>query len=155
MISKDTVFQIIDSFLKNSSYYLVDLKISEDNHIAVEIDCFEGVSIDFCVSLSNEIESKLDRNEEDYELEVSSSGLTEPFKVPNQYLKNIGNEVEVITNESKKITGLLKSYDSEKIVLEQQKKMKPEGSKKNIIINQAIEIPLNNIKTTKYIFRFK
>jgi ribosome maturation factor RimP len=155
MISKDSVYQIIDSFLENSNYYLVDLKISEGNHIAVEIDCFEGVSIDFCVSLSNEIESKLDRNIEDYELEVSSSGLTEPFKVPNQYLKNIGNEVEVITNESKKITGLLKSYDSEKIVLEQEKKMKPEGSKKKIIMNQAIEIPLKNIKTTKYIFRFK
>ena len=155
MIAKNTIFEITESFLEGTEYYLVDINISKDNRILIEIDCFDGVSIDFCASLSEKIESKLDRNIEDYELEVSSSGLTEPFKVPNQYLKNTGNKVEVMTTENKKITGILKSYDSEKIVLDQEKKLKPEGSKKSIIVNQSIEIPLKNIKTTKYIFRFK
>ena len=81
MILKDTVNQIIESYLASTDYYLVDLKISSDNRMQIEIDSFDGVSIDFCVALSRHIESELNRDEEDFELEVSSAGLTEPFKV--------------------------------------------------------------------------
>ena len=115
MILKDTVKQIVESFLSNKDYYLVDIIVTKDNRISVEIDHFEGVSIDFCIELSKEIESRLDRETEDYELEVSSAGLTEPFKVLKQYEKNIGNEVEVLTKAGIKMTGVLKSSDSEKI----------------------------------------
>lgn len=155
MILKDTVKQIVESFLSNKDYYLVDIIITKDNRISVEIDHFEGVSIDFCIELSKEIESRLDRETEDYELEVSSAGLTEPFKVLKQYEKNIGNEVEVLTKAGIKMTGVLKSSDSEKITLQLEKQIKPEGAKRKIIVSEDTEIPFENIKSTKYIIRFK
>ena len=155
MILKDTVKQIVESFLSNKDYYLVDIIVTKDNRISVEIDHFEGVSIDFCIELSKEIESRLDRETEDYELEVSSAGLTEPFKVLKQYEKNIGNEVEVLTKAGIKMTGVLKSSDSEKITLQLEKQIKPEGAKRKITLSEDLEIPYENIKTTKYIIRFK
>ena len=155
MIYKDTVIQLVESFLSNTEYYLVDVKVSNNNNILVEIDSFEGVSIDFCVDLNRHIETNLDREKEDYELQVSSAGLTEPFKVLKQYEKNIGNEVEVNTRDNKKLVGVLKSFDSEKITLEQEKQVKPEGAKRKITVQEEITILFENIKTTKHIIRFK
>lgn len=155
MILKDTVVQLVEAFLENTGYYLVDLKVSNDNRILVEIDSFEGVSIDFCAELNRHIEANLDREIEDYELEVASAGLTEPFKVLKQYEKNIGNEVEVLTKEGAKLIGILINCDDIKIILQQEKMVKPEGAKRKITVEEEIEIPFNNIKTTKYIIRFK
>ena len=155
MISKDTVKQIVESYITAKGYYLVDINVTKDNHISVEIDHFKGVSIDFCVELTREIESGIDRETEDYELQVSSAGLTEPFKVLKQYQKNTGNEVEVLTKEGKKITGVLTAADAEKITLQIEKQIKPEGAKRKITLCEDLEIPYENIKTTKYIIRFK
>lgn len=155
MISKDTVKQIVESYITAKGYYLVDINVTKDNHISVEIDHFEGVSIDFCVELTREIESGIDRETEDYELQVSSAGLTEPFKVLKQYQKNTGNEVEVLTKEGKKITGVLSAADAEKITLQIEKQIKPEGAKRKVTLCEDLEIPYENIKTTKYIIRFK
>lgn len=155
MILKDTVKQIVESYITAKGYYLVDINVTKDNHISVEIDHFEGVSIDFCVELTREIESGIDRETEDYELQVSSAGLTEPFKVLKQYQKNTGNEVEVLTKEGKKITGVLTAADAEKITLQIEKQIKPEGAKRKITLCEDLEIPYENIKTTKYIIRFK
>ena len=155
MILKDTVKQIVESYLTDKGYYLVDIIISNDNRISVEINNFKGFSIDFCIELTREIESKLDRDIEDYELEVSSAGLTQPFKVLKQYEKNVGNEVEVLTKDGKKTAGILKSFDSGKIILQIEKQVKPEGAKRKVTINEDLELPFENIKTTKYIIRFK
>ena len=155
MISKDIVSQLVEAFLAETEYYLVDIKISTDNRILVEIDSFQGVSIDFCAEINRYIENNLDREKEDYELEVSSAGLTEPFKVLKQYEKNVENEVEVFTKDNKKIVGILKSFDTEKITLQQEKQQKPEGAKRKITVLEEITIPFENIKTTKYIIRFK
>ena len=85
--------------------------------IVVEIDNEEGVDIDRCVALHRFLESKLDRDAEDYELEVGSAGITSPFKVLGQYKKNIGKEVELLTKNGMKLSGILKSADSEKFVV--------------------------------------
>ena len=155
MISKDTVNQIIESYLASTDYYLVDLKISPDNRMQIEIDSFDGVSIDFCVALSRHIESELNRDEEDFELEVSSAGLTEPFKVLKQYEKNLGNEVEVLTTSGKKISGILSAANSEYFSLEIEKTVKPEGAKRKMTIAESLDFNYNDIKYTKYIIRFK
>lgn len=155
MIFKEQIVSAIESYIADTDYYLVDVKVSADNRISVEIDHFEGVSIDYCVELSKAIESKLDRDNEDFELEVSSAGLTEPFKVLKQYEKNIGNEVEVLTRDGKKLLGVLKSFDNERIILEQEKMIKPEGSKRKTLITEETNISFDNIKSTKYIIRFK
>ena len=99
MIDKNVVTRIVDEWLEGKDYFLVDVTVSPDDKIVVEIDHAEGVWIDDCVELSRYIESKLDREEEDYELEVGSAGIGQPFKVLQQYLIHIGKEVEILTKE--------------------------------------------------------
>ncbi|MBN2767096.1 MAG: ribosome assembly cofactor RimP [Paludibacteraceae bacterium] len=155
MILKDTVNQIIESHLASTDHYLVDLKISNDNRIQVEVDSFEGVAIDFCVDLSKHIESQLDREAEDFELEVSSAGLTEPFKVLKQYEKNIGNEVEVLTLKGQKHNGILSAASPESFSIDIEKSIKPEGAKRKTTITETLVFNYQDIKHTKYIIRFK
>ena len=107
MIDKNVVTRIVDEWLEGKDYFLVDVTVSPDDKIVVEIDHAEGVWIDDCVELSRYIESKLDREEEDYELEVGSAGIGQPFKVLQQYLIHIGKEVEILTKEGKKLEGVL------------------------------------------------
>lgn len=155
MIAKDTVLQIVNEFIINSKYYLVDINISNENRISIEIDSFEGVSLDYCIELSKHVESKFDREIEDFELEVSSAGLTEPFKVLKQYEKNIGNEVEVLSKNGIKYSGILLSANETIFTISIEKKVQPEGSKRKIIVNEEISFNYSDIKYTKYIIRFK
>jgi len=92
MIEKKVVSQLVEEKLASSSNYLVDVVIKPGNLIVVEIDNDEAVSIDDCAELSRYLEEHLDRDVEDYELEVGSAGITSPFKVLRQYVKNIGND---------------------------------------------------------------
>ena len=95
MIQKDIITNLVISKLTDTRYFLVDVTVSADNVIKVEIDAEDGVDIDFCVELNRFIEANFDREVEDYELEVGSAGLTSPFKVKRQYEKNLNKEVEV------------------------------------------------------------
>jgi len=155
MISKDTIYQVVEQFLVDTDYFLVDVKVTPDNRVMVEIDSFEGVKIDFCAELNRHIESQIDREIEDYDLEVGSAGLTEPFKVMKQYEKNIGNEVETLTKDGKKFTGILMEVLEKEFILEIEKSEKPEGAKRKILVTENLTFPYDDIKTTKYIIRFK
>ncbi len=130
MIEKQIVKDIVEAFLQDTDYQLIDLTISADNRIVVEIDSFEGVDIDFCAQLTRHIESQLNRDKEDYELEVGSSGLTTPFKVLMQYQKNIGNPVEILTKEGKKLHGQLVDADEDKFLVDIEEKVQIEGKKR-------------------------
>ena len=99
MIEKKTVCQIVDEWLEDKEYFLVEVIISPDDKIVVEIDHKEGVWIEDCVELSRYIESRLNREDEDYELEVGSAGIGQPFKVLQQYVNHIGKEVEVLAKD--------------------------------------------------------
>ena len=94
MISKSVVQQAVEEWLEGKEYFLVDISISPDDRIVVEIDHQDGVWIEDCADLSRHIESRLSRDEEDYELEVGSAGLGQPFRVRRQYEIHIGKEVE-------------------------------------------------------------
>lgn len=155
MIDKVIVNQLVDDFLKATELYLVDLKITTDSRIMIEIDAFDGVSLDDCIALHRHLEAKIDREVEDYELEVSSAGLTEPFKVLKQYLKNLGKEVEVLLRNGKKMSGVLQHAEDEKIIVQVEKTHKPEGAKRKMTILEDEVILLQDIKTTKLIIRFK
>lgn len=155
MIFKETVIQIVSDYIAPSEYYLVDVNVSTDNRISVEIDAFEGVSLDYCIGLSKHIESQFDREVEDFELEVSSAGLTEPFKVLKQYEKNIGNEVEVLSKNGLKMSGILTAANEIFFTVSIEKKVQLEGSKRKSIVNEDISFNYNDIKYTKYIIRFK
>jgi ribosome maturation factor RimP len=155
MIEKEVVKGVVDGFLAHSANYLVGIDIKPDNRIIVTIDNDQVVSIDDCISLSKFIESKLDKDAEDYELEVGSAGIGQPFKILRQYLKNVGNEVEVLTKTGVKHTGVLKSADPEAFTLEVEKQVKPEGAKRKVTVTENLTFPYSEIKHTKYLIRFK
>jgi len=155
MILKSTISQIVENYLIDTNYYLVDIKVTPDNRISVEIDSFDGVSLEFCAELNRHIESQFDREVEDFELEVSSAGLTEPFKVVKQYEKNIGNEVETLTKDGKKTIGILTEVNENQFVLQVEKVEKLEGAKRKTTVIEDITFSYEDIKNTKYIIRFK
>ena len=155
MIDKAQIKDIVEDYLLNSETFLVDITIRPGNIIGVEIDSKEGVSLDECIKLSKSIESKLDREVEDFELEVGSAGVTSPFKIPRQYEKNIGNEVEVLTKSGSKLTGDLKSSDQEGFVLTITKMEKPEGAKRKVAVEEDLTFKYDEVKYTKYLIRFK
>lgn len=155
MIEKSIVRQLVEEKLASTDYYLVDVIVKPDNLIVVEIDNNEGVCIDDCAALSRYIEERLDREAEDYELEVGSAGITSPFKVLNQYIKNVGNEVEVLLKTGIKLAGVLASADKDGIVIAVEKQVKPEGSKRKMTIQEEQSYRFDEIKYTKYLLRFK
>ena len=155
MIDKHVIEQLAEEKLASSSNYLVSVEVQPGNVIVVEIDNDEAVSIDDCVELSRYIEEHLDRDAEDFELEVGSAGITSPFKVLRQYKKNVGNEVEVLTRNGVKLTGVLKSADEDSFVVTVTKQVKPEGAKRKITVEEDQTYTYNEIKYTKYLIRFK
>lgn len=155
MIDKQIVYDLVTEGLKDSDCFIVDVVVRPGNVIVVEIDNEKGVDIERCEKLHRFVESKLDREVEDYELEVGSAGITSPFKVVAQYRKNCGNEVEVLTCDGRKLYGLLKLCDEDGFVLTVMKKVKPEGSKRKIEVEEDIRFAYNEIKYTKYLIRFK
>lgn len=155
MIEKDFIQQIVEENIDNDSMFLVDVQIRPSNIIVVEIDSEEGISIDDCIALSKKIESQLNRDEEDFELEVGSSGITTPFKVLRQYQKNIGNEVEVLTKKGIKLKGTLKACDDNQFVITITKMEKPEGAKRKIEVEEDLTFGYDDVKYTKYIISFK
>ena len=155
MIEKSAVSQIVDEWLEGKDYFLVDVAVSPDNRIVVEIDHAEGVWIEDCVELSRYIESRLDREQEDFELEVGSAGIGQPFKVLQQYVIHIGCEVEVLTRGGEKFEGVLKSAGEKEFVVEVDKKIKPEGAKRPKTVQEEMTFGYDEIKYTKYLISFK
>ena len=155
MIEKAVVTQLVEAYLQASNPYLVDVMIKPGNYIVVEIDSDDSVSIDDCVALSQYIEAHLDRDVEDYELEVGSAGITSPFKVLRQYQKNIGNEVEMLLKSGTKKVGVLTAVDLSGATISVEKKVKPEGAKRPVMVTEEEKYPFEEIKYTKYLIRFK
>lgn len=155
MIEKETVKSLVNQWLEGKEYFLTDLSVSADNRIVVEIDHKEGVWIDDCVNLSRYIDQHLDREVEDYELEVGSAGIGQPFKVLQQYLNHIGQQVEVLTNGGEKLRGLLKEASEEGITLTVTVKVKEEGMKRPKLQEQDKQFSFNDIKQTQYVIDYK
>ena len=155
MIDKNVVRDLVEEWLKGKEYFLVDVEISPDDRIVVEIDHADGVWIEDCVELSRYIEDRLDRDEEDYELEVGSAGLGQPFKVPQQYVNFIGKNVEVLDNEGKKVKGVLKSVDGNDFTVTVSEKVRLEGKKRPVMTDVDHTYQMDNVKYTKYLISFK
>lgn len=157
MIDKDIVKTIVETYLAENekNLFLIDIMVSDDNRILVEIDSDNVVSIEDCMRLSREIEAHFDRDVEDFELEVGSSGITSPFKNIRQYRKNIGNEIELLLREGRKIIGVLDNVSDEAITLSVEKMVKPEGAKRKVKIREQETYSFDKIKSAKYLIRFK
>ena len=155
MIDKNVVRKIVDEWLEDKDYFLVDIQLSPDGKIVVEIDHADGVWIEDCVELSKFIEERLSCDDEDYELEVGSAGLGQPFKVPQQYINFIGKEVEVLDKDGKKVKGILKSVDGNDFVVSANEKVQVEGKKRPVKMDVDHAYKMDEVKYTKYIISFK
>ncbi len=160
MISKKIIEKIVNEQLIKSDIVLIDIQVSSSNAIKVFLDAENGVSISDCVKISRSIEGQLDRDKEDFELEVSSYGLFSPFKILLHYQKNIGKEVEIYLNEGKNFKGVLNKVESDEhglidyIEILQKSKKKIEGKKKKIEVEEIIKVKKEEIKKIKLVPKF-
>ena len=155
MTLKSKVQQLIDQALEQyPSIFIIDFTISSDNKITVIIDGDEGVVLQDCINFSRAIEHNLDREEEDFSLEVASAGATSPIKLFRQYNKNIGRKLKVVTHEQEKYEATLDSIVDDKIVLKwKTREPKPVGKGKVTVEKEAV-IPFENIKEANVIVSF-
>ena len=154
MIDKKELEAFVEKQLEGSEYFLTDLKVSASNEITVEIDSMIPGDIEECVNLTRAIEQAFDRDVEDYELEVGTAGLTSPLKVRRQYEKYIGQDLEVLTCDGRKLHGMLRSLTEDGIILATEQKVKKEGVKKPVIETVETELPFSNIKKAVYDLKF-
>ena len=155
MIDKKVVKEIVENWLHATEYFLVDIDVTPDNRIVVEIDHADGVWIDDCAQLSKHIEENISRDIEDYELEVGSAGLGQPFKVPQQYVNFIGRDVEVVDETGTKVKGILKSVDGRDFTVTVNEKVQVEGKKRPVKMNVEHTYNMDKVKYCKYIISFK
>lgn len=142
-----------EAFEENKSLFLIELKIDSGNHISVIIDGDNGVSVNDCIAVSRKIEHNLDRDEEDFSLEVASAGVSTPLALPRQYQKNIGRKLAVTTS-GEKIEGELVKVEDGKIFLEwKTREPKPVGKGKITVKKEAV-LPLEDIQEAKVIITF-
>ena len=154
MIEKNHINEIISNLIDDTELFIVDLTVKPGNGISVLVDSIKGVTIDEIAALTKSIDSNLNRDDEDYELEVSSPGLSHPFKVIQQYYKNIGREIEILCNNGQKYVGKLLSVNTECFTVEIQRKFKPEGRKKPEIIIEQQQYKYDEVKSTKIVINF-
>lgn len=154
MIDKDLVKKLVEEKL-DERMFVVGISVSESNRIDIYIDGFDGLTIDQCVAVSRHVEHSLDREIEDFSLQVSSPGLSEKFRVKEQYIKYQGKQVEVITADGLELEGTLISANDEEFVLETSVKEKPEGGKKKELIVKKHQFKYDEIKSAKAVISFK
>lgn len=155
MIDKNNVKSLVCEWLEGKEYFLVDAAVDSQNKITVEIDHKDGVWIEDCCELSKYIEERLDREVEDYELEVGSAGIGQPFKVLQQYINSVGYDVELLTANGKKMEGCLKEADENGFVVVVTEKQKIEGKKRPQMVEVEKPFKYEEVKWVKSIIDFK
>ena len=154
MIDRELIAQTVREQLANTDCFLVSVSVSPANEIVVEIDSETGIDVDFCAELSRHIEARLDRNADDFSLEVGSAGLTAPFKVQAQYAKNLGNEVELLTKDGRKLSGILRRVDDAEFAIEITKMVKPEGAKRKVPQTETLDFGYDDTKYVRAVLNF-
>jgi ribosome maturation factor RimP len=155
MINKETVKALVEEWLQNGDYFLVDIMFGTDDRIVIEIDHADGVWIEDCAELSRFLQEKLGDELGDYELEVGSAGIGQPFKVEQQYINHIGDEVEVLSADGKKFLGVLKEVNGREFVLTVKEKQTVEGKKRPVMVEVDKTFSMDDVKYAKYVLAFK
>ena len=154
MINKETIKTLVEEWLQKGDYFLVDVMMDGDR-IAIEIDHADGVWVEDCAELSRYLQEKLGEELDEYELEVGSAGLGQPFKVVQQYKNHIGDEVEVLAADGKKYVGVLKTVEENNFVITTKEKQIPEGKKRPVLVDVDKTFAMDEVKYTKYVLNFK
>ena len=151
----DTVKDLLEEGLsQRKDLFLISLEVLPDNSIKIVIDGDNGVVVDDCIFVSRSIENNLDREEQDFSLEVLSAGATEPFVNSRQYMKNKGRTLSVTTKDNETLEGVLTQVDDDKILLEWKvREPKPIGKGKITVKKQA-EIAFDAISKAQVVIKF-
>ena len=157
MIDKNVVTKAVEEWLAKGDYYLVDVEMTADDRIVIEIDHADGVWIEDCADLSRHLQETLGDELGDYELEVGSAGIGQPFKVTQQYRNHIGKEVEVLQKNGQKLQGILKevSEDGSRFTVSVKEKQQVEGRKRPVLVEVDKTFAIADIKYCKYLLNFK
>ncbi len=141
MIDKNEIRQIVEQNLDSNDYFIVDITVGADEKITVYIDKFNGnITLDDCQKLHNKIYPELEELYDNFDLTVSSPGLTSGLKVWQQYYKNIGQEIEILQTDGKTIRGKIIEADQNQVKIQTK--------------NQTITLPYDQIKKAKLILKF-
>src|SRR5690606_13560922 len=150
---RTTVENLLKDGLEEKQHlFLIDLSISEDNSIKVVIDGDTGVTVEDCMYISRAIEHNLDREEQDFSLEVASAGATAPLKNKRQFKKNVGRTLELKTNDKEIEVDLIDATDNHIIVQWKSREPKPVGKGKVTVQNKA-EIAYEDIVEAKVMIK--
>lgn len=155
MIDKNEVKAVVEEWLQGNEYFLVDVVMTPDSRIVVEIDHADGVWIEDCAELSRLLQERLGEALGEYELEVGSAGIGQPFKVEQQYANHVGKDVEVLDAEGRKVQGVLKSVEGRNFTVTVKEKQKLEGKKRPVVADVDRQYSMDNVKYTKYLLSFK
>jgi len=155
MINKETIQTLTEEWLQGNDYFLVDISFAADDRIVIEIDHADGVWIEDCAELSRFLQERLGDELGEYELEVGSAGLGQPFKVAQQYVNHIGDTIEVLDLEGKKLQGTLKAVEGNSFTLTVQEKQKQEGKKRPVLVEVDKTYQMDGVKYAKYLLSFK
>ncbi|MBR1505018.1 MAG: ribosome assembly cofactor RimP [Prevotella sp.] len=157
MIDKKTVTTVVEEWLSQNDYYLVDVELTADDRIVIEIDHADGVWIEDCAELSRFLQEELGDELGDYELEVGSAGIGQPFKVVQQYRNHVGKEVEVLSQDGQKLQGLLQSVsdDGTQFTVVVKEKQHVEGKKRPVLVDVEKTFAIAAVKYCKYLLAFK
>ena len=157
MIDKNTIKTAVDQWLAKGDYYLVDVDMTPDDRIVIEIDHADGVWIEDCADLSRHLQETLGDELGNYELEVGSAGIGQPFKVVQQYRNHVGKDVEVLQQDGQKVQGVLKAVDDEgqHFTVTVKEKQKVEGKKRPVLVEVDRTYAVGEVKYCKYLLNFK
>ena len=155
MINKEIIQTLTEEWLQGNEYFLVDINFAADDRIVIEIDHADGVWIEDCAALSRFLQERLGEELGEYELEVGSAGLGQPFKVAQQYINHIGDTLEVLQADGKKVQGVLKAVDAPSFTITVQEKQKQEGKKRPVLVDVDKTYQMDEVKYAKYLLAFK
>lgn len=145
----------LEAYFKDTDLFLADLKVSSTDKVQVFVDRLgSNITIDTCAKISKYLEAQLEENGlvgEKYSIDVSSPGMSNPFKVPQQFTKNLGRHIKVLTNEQNTLNGILKAVDEEGLILEVHKKTKNKAQPEI----ETVRLSFENIKSVKKEVTFK
>ena len=155
MTFRNKVQELLEAALAEREHlFLIDLSINEANKISIVLDGDFGVNLQDCIDISKAVENKLDREEQDFSLEVASAGVSSPLKLVRQFKKNIGRTLKVKTIASEEVEAKLTSADDEKIILEWQAREPKKIGKGKETVEEKLELPYENIKEAIVIISF-
>jgi ribosome maturation factor RimP len=155
MTFKEKVTELLSKALEERpSLFLIDLSISDGGKITVTLDGDNGVSLQDCIDVSRAIEHNLDREEQDFSLEVASAGATSPLKDKRQFKKNVGRILKVKTVAGEEIQAEITEANDEFIVLEWKAREPKQIGKGKETVRKRAEIRYEDIKEAVVVIIF-